>query len=177
MTDRERPGRVHVITGPGKGKTTAAFGQALRAAGQGMKVCIVQLMKAGETTGEVKAARQVPGIHVLQFGTGKFVDPKSPSEEDIRCAKDALERVRAILSGRECGLLVLDEVNIAVSFGLLGGREVLDVLEARGEGVEVVLTGRNAPIEFIDYADYVSVIDSWKHPFDEGVEPRKGIEW
>lgn len=177
MSDSERLGKVHVVTGPGKGKTTAAFGLALRASGHGVKVCVVQFMKTGETTGEVRAAKQLPGVQVFQFGTGRFVDPKRVSEEDVKCAKDALEQVRTLLARRECGLLILDEVNVAVSFGLLEAGEIMDVLEARGGDVEVVLTGRNAPLEFIDYADYVSVIDSWKHPFDRGGKSRKGVEW
>jgi len=177
MSDSEHLGKVHVITGPGKGKTTAAFGQALRASGHGVKVCIVQFMKTGETTGEVRAAKQLPGVQVFQFGTGRFIDPKKVTDGDVKCAKDALERVRSLLARRECGLLILDEVNVAVSFGLLEAGEVMDVLEVRGGDVEVVLTGRNAPLEFIDYADYVSVIDSWKHPFDQGDKSRKGVEW
>jgi len=177
MTDCIGLGKVHVITGPGKGKTTGAFGLALRASGHGVKVCIVQFMKTGETTGEAKAASALPGVRISQFGTGRFVDPKRVTEEDIKCAKEALEHARVVLARRECALLILDEVNVAVSFGLLGAEEVLDLLETRGEGGEVVLTGRNAPLEFIDFADYVSVIDSWKHPFDRGDEPRKGVEW
>ncbi len=177
MSDSEYLGKVHVITGPGKGKTTAAFGLALRASGHGVKVCIVQFMKTGETTGEVRAAKNLPGVQVFQFGTGRFVDPKKITEEDVKCAKDALEQVSALLARRECALLVLDEVNVAVSFGLLEAGAVMDVLEARGRDIEVVLTGRNAPLEFIDYADYVSVIDSWKHPFDRGGKSRKGVEW
>jgi len=177
MTDQGGLGKVHVITGPGKGKTTAAFGLALRASGHGAKVCIVQFMKTGETTGEVKAARHVPGITVIQFGTGGFVEHGKATDEDVKLAREALEHARGVLARRECGMLILDEVNVAVSFGLLGVREVLEVIEKRGEGVEVVLTGRNAPIEFIDLADYVSVIDSWKHPFDGGEGPRKGVEW
>lgn len=178
MTEPKQLGKVHVITGPGKGKTTAAFGLAMRAAGHGIRVCIVQFMKTGETTGEAVAAKHIPGIELAQFGTGKFVDPKNVAADDIRCAKEALGHVRAVISKRECGLLILDEVNVAVSFGLLEAREVIDLLDKRGEQVEVVLTGRNAPLEFIDYADYVSVIDSWKHPFDDhGCKPRKGIEW
>lgn len=177
MPDSLGLGKVHVITGPGKGKTTAAFGLALRAAGHGIKVCIVQFMKMGEMTGEAISSRKVPGIELVQFGTGRFVDPRNPSPEDIKCAHDALEHARRVLSEGRCGVLILDEVNVAVSSGLLQAREVIDSIKTLGKGVEVVLTGRNAPIEFIDYADYVSVIDSWKHPFEKGTRSRKGIEW
>lgn len=177
MAKSEGLGRVHVITGPGKGKTTAAFGLAMRAAGHGLKVSIVQFMKTGETTGEALAARHLKGVELAQFGTGKFVDSKKPSEEDKRCVREALEHAGTVLRKRGCQLLILDEVNTAVNFGLLSARDLLELLRGRPEGVEVVLTGRNAPEEFIEYADYVSYVESKKHPFDAGLKARKGIEW
>lgn len=176
MSTPEGLGKVHVITGPGKGKTTAAFGLAMRAAGHGLAVCIIQFMKTGETTGETVAAKRVPGIEVRQFGTGKFLDQKKPSVEDRRMAHEALQYARTKLEGG-CEMVILDEVNTAVSFGLISKFDVLKAVKSRKEGVEVVLTGRDAPLEFIEYADYVSVIDSWKHPFDEGLRARKGVEW
>jgi cob(I)alamin adenosyltransferase len=170
-------GRVHVITGPGKGKTTAAFGLAMRAAGHGLSVCIVQFMKSGETTGEVVTAQQLKKIRVAQFGTGAFVGQGAVSEKDRRSAAKAVEYARKQAVSGKCDLLVLDEVNVAVFFGLIKAMDVIDLLEGRAEGVEVVLTGRNAPDEFVHYADYVSHIDTVKHPFDEGASARKGIEW
>jgi cob(I)alamin adenosyltransferase len=177
MSGSEGLGRVHVITGAGKGKTTAAFGLATRAAGHGLKVCVIQFLKTGETTGEVLYARRVGGIEITQFGTGRFVDPKHIVSEDRSCARDALRLARDILTKSDCAMLVLDEINVAVSFGLVSSEEVLSLLRARKEGTEVVLTGRNAPIEFIEYADYVSIIESRKNPFDDGHAARKGIEW
>lgn len=170
-------GRVHVITGPGKGKTTAAFGLALRAAGHGLRVCIVQFMKSGETTGEVIAAKDIEGIQVAQFGSGGFVGGPSATEEDRRSARKAVSYARRKAADGDCDLLVLDEVNVAVFFDLVSEDEVLDLLESRAEGVEVVLTGRNAPDSFVEYADYVSSIDTVKHPYDNGLQARKGIEW
>lgn len=170
-------GRVHVITGPGKGKTTAAFGLALRAAGHGLRVCIVQFMKSGEVTGELLAARKLPGIEVSQFGTGRFIGPGGPTEDDRARARDGLVFVEGVLKARGCDLLVLDEMNTAVHFGLLTAEQVLAVLGSRGEGVEVVLTGRDAPAEFVRYADYVSDVGSVKHPYEKGTKARKGIEW
>jgi cob(I)alamin adenosyltransferase len=168
---------VHVITGPGKGKTTAAFGLAMRAAGHGLRVCIIQFMKTGEVTGEVLAAKRLGGIEVAQFGTGRFVDERHVTDEDRKCALDALYRAKMVISGGQCDLLVLDEVNVAVSFGLVSAQGVLDMIKSRPREMEVVLTGRNAPQEFLDYADYVSVVESKKHPFASGVQARKGIEW
>jgi cob(I)alamin adenosyltransferase len=170
-------GRVHVITGPGKGKTTAAFGLAMRAAGHGLRVCVVQFMKTGSVTGEVLAAEQLKNVRVAQFGTGRFVGGSDLSDDDRRSARKAMvHAAKQAVEGR-CDLLVLDEINVAVFFGLVSADEVVDMLESRANGVEVVLTGRNAPDEFIQYADYVSRIDTVKHPFDEGVSARKGIEW
>ncbi len=177
MSKGEGLGLVHVITGPGKGKTTAAFGLALRASGHGLRVCVVQFMKTGQMTGEVIAARHLKGVELRQFGTGRFVDPKNPSQEDRRSAKEGLDFVRKRLSKGGCDLLILDEVSTAVAFGLLESGELLEMLKSRGEGVEVVLTGRNAPLELIEAADYVSIIESKKHPFGAGTGARKGIEW
>ncbi|MGD9962790.1 MAG: cob(I)yrinic acid a,c-diamide adenosyltransferase [Thermoplasmata archaeon] len=173
----ESLGKVHVITGPGKGKTTAAFGLAMRAAGHGYRVCVIQFLKTGETTGELISARRVDNIEVLQFGTGRFVGPGKPTEEDVRVAKAALAAASERLANHSCQLLVLDEVNVAVSIGLVTAEEVLRVVKARPQGTEVVLTGRAAPEEFVEYADYVSVIDAVKHPFEGGTKARKGIEW
>jgi len=170
-------GKVHVVTGPGKGKTTAAFGLALRAAGHGLRVCIVQFMKSGSTTGEVIGAKCIHDIKIYQYGTGRFADPKRLTEDDRRCATDAFAKARESLDEGECEVLILDEVNLAASFGLLDPAEVLAVLKSRKPGIEVVLTGRGAPPEFVDYADYVSYIDDMKHPFKKGEKARKGIEW
>lgn len=166
-----------MITGPGKGKTTSAFGLAMRAAGHGLRVCIVQFMKTGEITGEVLAAEQLKKVRVAQFGTGRFVGGSELSEEDKRSAAKAMTHARKLATGGRCDLLVLDEINVAAFFGLVSAQEVIDLLESRTEGLEVILTGRNAPDEFIQYADYVSHIDTVKHPFEEGVSARKGIEW
>jgi len=170
-------GKVHVITGPGKGKTTAGFGLAMRAAGHGYCVCIVQFMKTGETTGELIAARQVEGIEVHQFGTGRFIQPGAPAEDDIKAARSGLSMAFGKLSGGSCHMVVLDEVNVAVSAGLLSASEVIDAVSSRATGTEVVLTGRGAPPEFLEYADYVTVVESPKHPFEKGERARKGVEW
>lgn len=170
-------GKVHVVTGPGKGKTTAAFGLALRAAGHGLRVCVIQFMKSGMTTGEALAVKRIPKIRVFQYGTGRFVDPKHPTEDDIRCAKDALEKVRQVLEEDECEVLILDEVNLAASYHIVDADEVLGILRSRKRGIEVVLTGRGAPQEFVNFADYVSFIDDRKHPYGKGAKARKGIEW
>jgi cob(I)alamin adenosyltransferase len=177
MADSDGFGKVHVITGPGKGKTTAAFGLAMRAAGHGYRVCVIQFLKTGETTGEVIAAGQLEGIEVLQFGTGRFIRSEGPGEDDLRAARDAFSAAREKLSGGACRMVVLDEVNVAVTLGLLSASEVLEAVSSRASGTEVVLTGRDAPAEFVEAADYVSVIENAKHPFERGERARKGVEW
>jgi len=149
----------------------------MRAAGHGLRVCIIQFMKTGETTGEVVAAKRLQGIEVVQFGTGRFIDPKRVSRADRAAAKEAVEYLKRKVAAKGCEVLILDEVNVAASFGLVNPAEILKILRSRREGVEVVLTGRNAPKEFIAWADYVSMIGSKKHPHTKGLMPRKGVEW
>ena len=170
-------GKVHVVTGPGKGKTTAAFGLALRAAGHGMRVCVIQFMKSGMVTGEALAVQRVPKIQLHQFGTGKFVDLNHPSEDDMRLAKEALDHARNVLEGDECDMMILDEVNLAAAYGIVNPDDVIEILKSRRRGIEIVLTGRAAPEKFVDFADYVSYIDDRKHPLREGAKAREGVEW
>jgi len=177
MLGNEGLGRVHVITGPGKGKTTAAFGLAMRAAGHGLKVCVIQFMKSGETTGELLASWRLGGIDVRQFGTGRFVDSKHLTKEDRDLAKKALDQARESLAEGGCAMLILDEVNVACAYGLVAPKEVIEILRTRKMGVEVVLTGRDAPREFVEFADYVSVIENIKHPYGTGLKARKGVEY
>jgi cob(I)alamin adenosyltransferase len=176
MTGATGLGLVHVITGPGRGKTTAAFGLAMRAIGHGLRVCVIQFMKTGQSTGEFASAERL-GIRIVQFGTGKFIGRSGPASGDRAAATEALAETRRLLSSDECDLLVLDEVNTAVYFGVVAASEVIAAVRSRRQGVEVVLTGRNAPTEFIEYADYVSRIESMKHPYDKGLAAREGIEW
>jgi len=176
MADATGLGLVHVITGPGKGKTTAAFGLAMRAAGHGLRVCVIQFMKTGQSTGEFASAERL-GIRIVQFGTGKFIGRSGPTSGDRAAAAEALTETRRLLSSGECDLLVLDEVNTAVHFGIVTASEVISVVRSRRQGVEVVLTGRNAPTAFLEIADYVSTIDNVKHPYDKGQAAREGIEW
>ena len=176
MTAARSLGLVHVITGPGKGKPTAAFGLAMRAAGHGLRVCVIQFMKTGQTTGEFSSAERL-GIRISQFGSGKFIGKSGPTEDDRVAATEAMSEARRLMASGACDLLVLDEVNTAVHFGLVTVGEVLTAVRSRHQGVEVVLTGRNAPSEFLDAADYVSEIDSVKHPYEKGQVAREGIEW
>ncbi len=168
-------GYVHVYTGNGKGKTTAAFGLAMRAAGRGKRVCIIQFMKPDKGYGEQVSARKL-GIEVHPFGTNRFVSKKNPKKEDIERAKKALDFAREKMK-EEYDLLILDEINVAVDFNLISVEGVLSIIDELPEGTELVLTGRYARDEVIDRADLVTEMCEVKHYYTKGVIAREGIEF
>jgi cob(I)alamin adenosyltransferase len=168
---------IQVYTGNGKGKTTAALGLAVRAAGHGMRTYIGQFLK-GQRYGELAGMKKLaPLVKVEQFGRKGFIHvTERADEEDVRRARRALARCRkAMLSGR-FDIVVFDEVNVALHFKLVAETEVLAVLDERPEGVEVVLTGRYAPASLIRRADLVTEMRERKHYYARGVRARKGIE-
>ncbi|MBE3582447.1 MAG: cob(I)yrinic acid a,c-diamide adenosyltransferase [Thermoanaerobacteraceae bacterium] len=170
-------GLVQVYTGDGKGKTTAAFGLALRAAGHGLKVVIVQFLKTADY-GEHKAlARLTPEIQVKAFGRQGFVRRQGLQPEDYERAREALSFAREVMLKREADILILDEINVALHFGLLSEEEVLALLETRPPEMELVLTGRGAPERIVAVADLVTEMRPLKHPYSKGVKARKGIEF
>jgi len=168
-------GYVQVYTGDGKGKTTAAMGLALRAAGAGLRVLIIQFMKA-RPSAEIRALEILSDdITIRRYGAGRFVRNK-PSPKDIQAAREGLEDARrAMLSGR-FDVVILDEVNVAMAMKVVAIQDVLDLLNARPAKVELVLTGRRAPKEIIDRSDLVTEMREVKHYFRRGVVARKGIE-
>ena len=163
-------GRIIVLTGDGKGKTTAAFGMALRAAGHGKRVVIIQFLKKGES-GETKIP--VPHVEVHQFGTGEFVF--EPKREDYERAENALNFAGDVLS-QQPFLLVLDEVNVALSKGLIPVEKVRTLLAARNE-THVVLTGRGAPEELLAMADIATEMKNIAHDHERGRGAVEGIEY
>lgn len=170
-------GYIQVYTGNGKGKTTAALGLALRAAGHGFKTFIGQFLKA-RPSGEIEAAKRLsPLIRIEQFGREGFILVKDgPDDEDVSKARAGLARsLQAMLSG-EYRIVVLDEINTAVHFGLIPESEVLAFLARKPKDVEVVLTGRYAPDSFIEKADLVTEMAERKHYHSRGVKAREGIE-
>ncbi|OPY33379.1 MAG: cob(I)alamin adenolsyltransferase/cobinamide ATP-dependent adenolsyltransferase [Methanomassiliicoccales archaeon PtaU1.Bin124] len=170
-------GLVQVYTGEGKGKTTAALGLALRAWGHGLRVCIIQFMKVGEDYGEVIALRKIEGIDIYQFGSDHLVFEGEQTDEDIALAERGLNLATEVLESNEYDVLILDEINVALYFGLLSVKNVLTMIKNRSGGMEVVLTGRHAPKEVLGIADLVTVMRAEKHPYDSGVVARKGIEF
>ena len=170
-------GYLQVYTGNGKGKTTAALGLALRAAGHGLKTYVAQFLK-GQPTGEIEAAKKLaPLIRIEQFGCEGFITVKDgPDDEDVSRAEAGLARaLEAMLSG-DYRIVVLDEVNTAVHFKILSEKDVLDFIDRRPVQVDLVLTGRYAPASFIERADLVTEMKDIKHYFDKGVKAREGIE-
>lgn len=170
-------GLVQVYTGEGKGKTTAALGLAMRAAGHGLRVYIVQFMKGWPNYGELKSVRRHPEITLRQFGRPEFVDPEKPDPADMEMAREALQEARRVIASGSYDLVILDEVNVALKYGLIELKQVLALIEEKPESVELVLTGRYAPPELIERADLVTEMREVKHPYKKGVKGRKGIEY
>ncbi len=169
-------GNIILYTGNGGGKTAAALGLALRSAGHGKKVVMVQYMKGRKDIGEYLAARRLaPEFEMRQFGRTGFVDLKKPSEEDKRLAKEGL-KYSMESAKKKPDMLILDEINLAAATGLIDKTEVLKLLKYIPSETIVILTGRNAPKEFIDYADYVVELKDVKRPAKE-IPPRKGFEY
>ncbi len=169
-------GSLHVITGPGFGKTTSALGVALRCAGQGKKAVIVQFMKGRKNAGEYKIAKRLsPNYDIHQFGSKNWVDLKHPSEIDRKKAQEGLKFAIVTLKEKKPDLLVLDEINLAVAIGLINKKDVLEMLKTVPEKTTVYLTGRRAPKEFIKKADYAVEFKVLKMP--KKFETKKGITY
>lgn len=170
-------GCIQVYTGNGKGKTTAALGLAFRALGRGLRVFMVQFMKGGGPYGEHAAAERFsPDFTIVQTGRPGWVNRDNPDPEDVRLAGAALETALAALTGGEYDLVILDEVNGAVSFGLLNVEDVLELMAQKPSCVELVLTGRNADERIIAAADLVTEMREIKHYYRAGIPARVGIE-
>ena len=170
----ERHGLIIVHTGDGKGKTTAALGLAMRAFGAGLKVLILQFIKGRKHSGELKAL-EILGVEVRQLGLG-FIT-KENFDEQKKSARAALElSQKEILSGA-WDLIILDEINYAVKFGLLDAEEILELIKIRSPQMHLVFTGRDALPELIDKADLVTEMKLIKHPLQKGVAAQAGIEF
>jgi cob(I)alamin adenosyltransferase len=168
-------GLIQIYTGKGKGKTTASLGLAVRAAGHNFKIAIIHFMKIWDY-GEVKSLKKL-GIDLFRYGTTELIDPKNPSPIDYEEADKALLKAEKLIEKSDYDILILDEINVAVDFSLIPIKRVVDLLDKKPDNLELVLTGRNCPQELIERADLVSVIDEIKHPYQSGMEARKGIEF
>jgi cob(I)alamin adenosyltransferase len=171
-------GQVQVYTGDGKGKSTAALGLSLRAAGHGLKVIIVQFMKGDPEYGEITALKNVPfEIEVHQTGRPDFVSKDDPHELDVAEAKRGLDIARDVIEKKSADILILDELNVALDFGLVEIEDAIELIDSKPEGMELIITGRKAPKEIIERADLVTEMREVKHYFANGLMGRKGIEY
>lgn len=169
---------IQVYTGTGKGKTTAALGLALRAVGAGKKVCIIQFLKSAQpATSEAKAIKKyLSQIKLQSFGQPVFLMRGQQKMKDVDLAKEAWRSAKKALAG-QCEIVILDEINVALYFGLLTVKEVATEIKRFSGKKEIILTGRNAPKEIIKIADLVTQMKEIKHYFKQGVKARKGIEF
>ncbi len=172
-------GCIHLYTGTGKGKTTCSVGVSVRAAGSGLPVWFVQFLKSAPS-GEVDVLRKIPNITMLRHeGSGKFSWQMDDSEkrEMARSHHEFLREAFSQANYHEMAVLVLDEILDACEIGMVEWEYLLDLLQTRGDGVEVILTGRHAPTWLEEMADYHTEMTKKRHPFDQGIAGRKGIEW
>ncbi len=176
-SERLNKGLTQVYTGDGKGKTSAAFGLTLRAIGRDLKVFVIQFIKGGFDYGELHVIQELPNLKLRAFGRGKFITEMPPTDEDVKLAKQALKLARKVINSGEFDVIVLDEINVALNLKLLDVGEVMDLIKNKPRHVELVLTGRDAPSEIIWMADLVTEMKEVKHPYAQGVQPRKGIEY
>ena len=176
----DRKGLIIVHTGPGKGKTTAALGTAMRAVGQGLNVLMVQFIKGSWHYGELDAAKMLGDerLKIVPMGRGFVkVGAEKPDPEDVRLVEAAWELASAeILSGRY-GMVILDEINYAISYKMLAPEPVMETLKRKPEMVHVILTGRNAHPKLLEMADLVTEMREVKHPYQKGILAQKGIEY
>ncbi|MBI0584254.1 MAG: cob(I)yrinic acid a,c-diamide adenosyltransferase [Methanomassiliicoccus sp.] len=173
---REKLGLVHVYTGNGKGKTTAALGLALRAMGNGLKVAMVQFMKAPQFYGEYEISKSLPNLTLLPMGRDCLVHEDKVTQADIDAAQAALAKSKELLHSGRYDMVIMDEVNVSIRFDLVRTEDLVRLVKERPPRVELVITGRYAPPEIIDLADLVTEMKCIKHPYTKGVQARAGIE-
>lgn len=170
---------IHCYTGDGKGKTSAALGVAFRAAGWGWNTCVIQFIKGNWTSGETEAAKNFTNIDVIPAGKGfyKILNDNLPEEEHLKAANEALTIIQErILSGKY-SLIILDEVNVATHLKLIPVESIIRIIKKAPTGIHFILTGRNAPAEFIEIADLVTEMQEIKHPFQKGKTAQKGLDF
>lgn len=190
--DKSKLGLVHVYTGDGKGKTTASLGLALRSIGRGFRVYMIQFLKSG-ATGEIIGSKFLKEFIIEQYGVDalkektkqktleEFTENKTkfifePDIEEKESCEKALLHAKEVIKAQQYEVVILDEINCALDKALIKKEDVIEIIKNHGN-TELVLTGRDAPKEIIELADYVSVIQRLKHPWQRGIKARKGIEY
>lgn len=171
-------GLIQVYTGNGKGKTTSALGLAMRALGHGANVIVIQFMKGWENYGELVTASKLERFKIIQTGRPDYVYKGKEQPEDYKEAERGIETALRIISGSEkCDMLILDEINVALEYGLVPVGSVIGLMKKKPFEMELVLTGRGACSELIEIADLVTDMQEIKHPFNKGTLARKGVEF
>jgi len=170
-------GLIQVYTGNGKGKTTAALGLALRAVGHRLRVLVIQFMKGNINYGELESSKKLsPYLTVIQSGRETFVSKTNPDPVDIRLAQEGFDLAKKAMADEAYDIIILDEIIVAVDYGLIPLSDLLRLLDTKPNGVELILTGRNAKPEIIEKADLVTEMVEQKHYYQNGVEAREGVE-
>ncbi len=167
---------IHIYTGNGKGKTTAALGLIIRALGNGKRVCLIQFMKKNFVYGEIKFLGKQNNIDIFQFGTAQLVNPENPDKIDFEEAEKAYNKCKETIASNEYDIIVIDEINVAVKWKLLPLQKQLELMEMDTD-TEIIMTGRYAKNEVLQRASLVTEMKEIKHYFVLGVEARKGIEF
>lgn len=168
-------GYVQVYTGDGKGKTTAAIGLAVRALGAGWRVFIAQFLKTGDYSEHKALARFSDLLTIKTYGRNVFIRG-TPEDEDIRLAQEAMQEIAASVASEQYRLVVLDEANVAIHYGLIRVEQILDLFDQSPKGIEFVITGRHADPRLIARADLVTEMLEVKHYYQQGVKARVGVE-
>ena len=169
-------GYIQVYTGKGKGKTTAAFGQALRGLGAGFTVFIGQFVKGKTYHENIATTKYLKNITVKQYGLGCFI-VDAPTDKDIEAAQNGFEEMKNVIQSGVYDMVIMDEVNIALYYKLIDIGEIVELMKNKPGQVELILTGRFAPQEIIDLADLVTEMREVKHHYQKGIPARKGIEY
>jgi cob(I)alamin adenosyltransferase len=177
LTAKNGKGLVQVFTGDGKGKTTAALGAILRAAGHGLNIFIIFFIKGNYAYGEFNTLTKLPNVRLASFGLRQFFTSTSINPEEKKQAEAALAVAREAINSGHYDLVVLDEINVALDFHLIEMDDVITLIKNKPSHVELILTGRHADTRLIEMADLVTEMVNIKHPFDKGVKARQGIEY
>ena len=180
MEFMEKDGLTIVYTGKGKGKTTAALGIALRAAGYRKKICMIQFIKGSWHYGEMDSSKRLePEFEMIAVGKGfvGIIDDNSPKEDHRRIAKEAVRISNEKIQSGDYDIVILDEINYAVNLDLISVNDVLNIIKTKPGGVDLVLTGNYARDEVIEIADLVTEMREIKHPFQRGIKAKKGIDF
>lgn len=167
---------IHIYTGDGKGKSTAAFGVAIRMLGHKKKVALIQFMKKNPDYGEIRFFEKMDGIEVFQFGTNKLIEPGQPSVEDVVEAREALSIVFRLLNENRHNLIIIDEINVAVAWGLIELSEQKKIFSVATKA-DIIMTGRSAHPDIIEMADLVTEMKEIKHYYKKNIKAKKGIEF